>query len=276
MHQVHVHFLHIFMFHHIEGEEIHPWKDYQIQCVFFIEGGNMLQTCASCLEKKTSWSQNYLPVVSGYFASAYSVWKYNSFLFFIWQGFSHILFQRNDCVWTWQDRSFLPSHWKVNFPEAESSGPSLTSFSLPSCSCPLPKGQPPGQPGLSLRDCQTDSMLPRPGRAWVVLASPTAAHLSVPHTEQCRHGHWFLFLHNIPLPSPFFFLARSLPEKCQQCCQCNHVMCHELYNTPLAGKTSSSFLNSTSVALTLQWELGVCIKVVKSLWVKVFWHPHLH
>lgn len=24
MHQVHVHFLHIFMFHHIEGEEIHP------------------------------------------------------------------------------------------------------------------------------------------------------------------------------------------------------------------------------------------------------------
>lgn len=27
MHQVHVHFLHIFMFHHIEGEEIHPWKN---------------------------------------------------------------------------------------------------------------------------------------------------------------------------------------------------------------------------------------------------------
>lgn len=38
MHQVHIHFLHIFMFHHIEGEEIHPWNDYQ--SIFFIEGSS--------------------------------------------------------------------------------------------------------------------------------------------------------------------------------------------------------------------------------------------
>lgn len=240
MHQVHIHFLHIFMFHHIEGEEIHPWKDYQIQRVCFIKGGIQATDLCFSLSKHNSWGQSYFPVVSGYFASAYSMPKSDSFLFCMWQGFSHMLFQRNDCIWTWQDHSSLLSHWKGDFPEAESSDPSLTLLSLSSCSCPLPKEQPPGQPGLSLRGCQTPSISRRSGRAWVALTAPAVPHLAVPHPEQRRHR--FLFLHNTHLPSPFFFLALSLSERYQQC-QCNHVMCHELYKTPLGERTSSWFLN---------------------------------
>lgn len=177
MHQVHIHFLHIFMFHHIEGEEIHPWNDYQ--SIFFIEGSSH-STDYFLLrkKKKSSWDQNYFSFFSGHFALLAAKPKPGSFLFYMCWGLSHVLFQKNDFTWTQMDCPSLPSDWKWNFPKAECSDFSFPFFSLFSCSCLLLKG-------LSLGGHQVASTPPGPLRAWAIVTALTAALLVVMHPVQC-------------------------------------------------------------------------------------------
>jgi len=119
----------------------------------------MLQTCISCLENITAEAKITFQLSMGillllivcqnlmHFYSAYGRGAATSYC--------------GEMTVFEQGRT-APSHWKGNCSEAEFGGLSLTLFPLSSCSCPLPKGQPPGH---SLRSCHTASMLPRPGRA---------------------------------------------------------------------------------------------------------------